>query len=227
MKTSELSLKNEEVEVAREKMEFCQTSLEDANAEKDKLSETLLVKCQELSLHKDRIIQLEELRTNLESQVNEQIARTDEQGQINQSLERKIAAMTSNENSEVHQMRTELTEKLNTIETLQAERTKLGDHVAQLQDELSHIRSQLKIAAENFEEKQNQVLKLERLLSEGDKASKLLADLQVEVGDLKEKLQEKTEELTGKEEEFENAKLKAQKDLSVSKSLLRTLVIQA
>ena len=223
MKTSELSLKNEEVEVAREKMEFCQTSLEDANAEKNKLSETLLVKCQELSLQKDRIIQLEEMNTNLESRVNEQIARTDEQGQINQSLERKIATMNSSEDSQVHQMRTELTEQLNIVETLQAERTQLGNYVSQLQDELNHIRSELKMAAENFIEKQNQVVELERLLSEGGNAPKPVDDLLVEVQNLNEKLTEKTKALIKKEEEFkdfemktENLNIKAQKDLSVS-----------
>ena len=197
--------------------------MEDANAEKDKLSETLLVKCQELSLHKDRIIQLEEMNTNLESRVNEQIARTDEQGQINQSLERKIATMNSSEDSQVHQMRTELTEQLNIVETLQAERTQLGNYVSQLQDELNHIRSELKMAAENFIEKQNQVVELERLLSEGGNAPKPVDDLLVEVQNLNEKLTEKTKALIKKEEEFkdfemktENLNIKAQKDLSVS-----------
>ena len=216
-------MKKEEVEVALERLEFYKTSLEDANAEKDKLSETLLVKCQELSLHKDRIIQLEEMNTNLESRVNEQIARTDEQGQINQSLERKIATMNSSEDSQVHQMRTELTEQLNIVETLQAERTQLGNYVSQLQDELNHIRSELKMAAENFIEKQNQVVELERLLSEGGNAPKPVDDLLVEVQNLNEKLTEKTKALIKKEEEFkdfemktENLNIKAQKDLSVS-----------
>ena len=216
-------MKKEEVEVALERLEFYKTSLEDANAEKDKLSETLLVKCQELSLHKDRIIQLEEMNTNLESRVNEQIARTDEQGQINQSLERKIATMNNSEDSQVHQMRTELTEQLNIVETLQAERTQLGNYVSQLQDELNHIRSELKMAAENFIEKQNQVVELERLLSEGGNAPKPVDDLLVEVQNLNEKLTEKTKALIKKEEEFkdfemktENLNIKAQKDLSVS-----------
>ena len=216
-------MKKEEVEVALERLEFYKTSLEDANAEKDKLSETLLVKCQELSLQKDRIIQLEEMNTNLESRVNEQITRTDEQGQINQSLERKIATMNSSEDSQVHQMRTELTEQLNIVETLQAERTQLGNYVSQLQDELNHIRSELKMAAENFIEKQNQVVELERLLSEGGNAPKPVDDLLVEVQNLNEKLTEKTKALIKKEEEFkdfemktENLNIKAQKDLSVS-----------
>ena len=216
-------MKKEEVEVALERLEFYKTSLEDANAEKDKLSETLLVKCQELSLHKDRIIQLEEMNTNLESRVNEQIARTDEQGQINQSLERKIATMNNSEDSQVHQMRTELTEQLNIVETLQAERTQLGNYVSQIQDELNHIRSELKMAAENFIEKQNQVVELERLLSEGGNAPKPVDDLLVEVQNLNEKLTEKTKALIKKEEEFkdfemktENLNIKAQKDLSVS-----------
>ena len=216
-------MKKDEVEVALERLEFYKTSLEDANAEKNKLSETLLVKCQELSLHKDRIIQLEEMNTNLESRVNEQIARTDEQGQINQSLERKIATMNSSEDSQVHQMRTELTEQLNIVETLQAERTQLGNYVSQLQDELNHIRSELKMAAENFIEKQNQVVELERLLSEGGNAPKPVDDLLVEVQNLNEKLTEKTKALIKKEEEFkdfemktENLNIKAQKDLSVS-----------
>ena len=216
-------MKKDEVEVALERLEFYKTSLDDANAEKDKLSETLLVKCQELTLHKDRIIQLEEMNTNLESRVNEQIARTDEQGQINQSLERKIATMNSSEDSQVHQMRTELTEQLNIVETLQAERTQLGNYVSQLQDELNHIRSELKMAAENFIEKQNQVVELERLLSEGGNAPKPVDDLLVEVQNLNEKLTEKTKALIKKEEEFkdfemktENLNIKAQKDLSVS-----------